>query len=110
MSRGPREGDREVAAILPNGRTVWLQVARPLASAGDLNHLAWLARREGARRRAEIAVQALETERLSASALTAVDELRRTRLGCIRRLSRRIAAGDVNVDARLAKSREELRS
>src|SRR5262249_40418396 len=72
--------------------------------------VARLARREGARRRAEIAVQAFETQQLSASALAAVDELRRGGLGRIRRLSRRIVAGDGKLDARLAKTREDLRS
>src|SRR5262249_47244340 len=110
MSGGPREGGREVAAILPNGRTGWLHVARPLASAEAMNHVARLARREGARRPAESAVQAVGPQELSAAAPCAVAGVRRRGLGRIRGLSRRIVAGDGKLDARLAKTREDLRS
>ena len=110
MSAEPREGDREVAAILPNGRTVWLHVARPLASAGAMNHVARLASAESGRRRAEIAAQASAIERLSTAVVAKTDEVGRARLARIHGLTRRIAAGDRRLDARLRKARAELQS
>jgi len=106
----PPGGARQVTAILPSGRTVWLRVDAPLAPAASANHIALLAEREIDRRRADIASHARATDRLSAAVAASTERLERARLLGARALRRRMVSGDNRLDARLAKVREEFRS
>jgi hypothetical protein len=106
----PPGGTRQLAAILPNGRTVWLRVDRPLAPAASVNHVGRLAEQLAERRQAEIAARAGETERLSTVVAADIERLEETRIARVRAFRRRIAAGHNTLDARLAKARDELRS
>jgi hypothetical protein len=106
----PPGGAREVTAILPSGRTIWLRVDAPLAPATSANHIALLAEREIDRRRADIASQARATERLSTAVAADIERLERAQLARARQLRGRIVSGDNRLDARLAKVREEFQS
>jgi hypothetical protein len=106
----PPGGAREVTAILPTGRAIWLHVDAPLAPAASANHIALLAEREIDRRRADIASQARATERLSTAVAADLERLARAQLARARALRRRIVSGDNRLETRLAKVREEFRS
>ena len=106
----PPVGAREVTAILPSGRTVWLRVDAPLAPATSANHIALLAERELDHRRADIASQVRATERLSNAVAADIERLGRAQVARARALRRRIVSGDNRLDARLAQVRDEFRS
>src|SRR5260221_11629665 len=78
--RGAPQDARQLTAILPNGRTIWLQVDRPLAPAASLDHVAVLTERAVERRQAEIAAQAAASRRLSALIETGAEQRERERL------------------------------
>jgi RNAse (barnase) inhibitor barstar len=106
----PPGGARQLTAILPNGRTIWLRVERPLAPATSANHVARLAERLVERRAASTAAQARETDQLSALVVGQAALLQRARLGRARAFRRRLVARDDKLDQRLRKARDEFHS
>jgi hypothetical protein len=106
----PPGGARQLTAILPNGRTVWLRVDAPLAPAASVNHVALLAERAMDRRQTGIAAQAGATARLASIAAADIERLERAQLARVRALRRRIVSGDNTLDARLSKARDEFRA
>jgi len=99
---------RQLTAILPNGRTIWLRVDRPLAPRAAADHVARLAERFIDRRNAASAAQSRATERLSARISADVRVLSYANVAGARALRRRLAAGDLKLDARLSKARDDL--
>lgn len=106
----PPRGARQLTAILPNGRTLSLRVAAPLAPAVSVNHVAQLAQRLADRGESATVAQVGAIERLSDTVISAAKRLDERRLARARALCRRIVAGDNAVDARLAKARDEFRA
>ncbi|MEO8078743.1 MAG: hypothetical protein ABI818_20630 [Acidobacteriota bacterium] len=106
----PPRGARELTAMLPNGRTVWLRVAAPLAPATAVSHVSQLAETLAERRRSSTIGLAESIERLSKTIVEDAERLERARLARVGALRRRIASADNAVDARLAKARQEFRS
>jgi hypothetical protein len=109
VDRGtPARGTRQVSAILPSGRTIWLEIDRPLAPASALPPVMQMAERSFDRRRADGDVLARAIARLSASIADGAERIERERMAHARTLARRIAGGDNAVDGRLATAREAL--
>jgi hypothetical protein len=101
---------RQLTAILPNGRTIWLRVDPPLAPGAAADHVARLAERIIDRRDAASAAQRRATARLSARIDADVRVFSYAHLARTRALRRRLAAGDMTLDARLSKARDDLQS
>ena len=106
----PPAGARQLSALLPNGRTIWLRVDAPIAPAAAVNHVALLAERAMDRRETRIGAQAGATARLAGLVAADLERMDEGQRGRARALRRRIAAGDNKLDARLSKARDELRS
>lgn len=102
--------ERQLAAILPNGRTVWLQIERPFASATAVDHVASLAEHLAERRQDAIAEQTRATGHLGEVVGATTRRRERARLKRARRLRRTITARHRAVDIRLSKARDELRA
>jgi hypothetical protein len=101
---------RQLTAILPNGRTIWLRVDPPLAPRAAADHVARLAERIIDRRDAASAAQRRATARLSARIDADLRVLSYAHLARTRALRRRLAAGDMKLDARLSKARDDFHS
>jgi hypothetical protein len=99
---------RQLTAILPNGRTIWLRVDPPLAPRAAADHVARLAERLIDRRDAASAAQRRATARLSARIDADVRVLSYAELARTRALRRRLAAGDLKLDVRLSKARDDF--
>ena len=99
----PGGGSGTVAALLPNGRVVWLQVAPPLSSVLSVHQVARLAESSAERRQA--ATRSVSTSIESLSTAIARDSERltdqRVKRGAAAR--RRLAATYGGVDRRLSK-------
>ena len=106
----PPRGVRSLAAILPNGRTIWLKVDSPLASSQALSNLGQLAEHTARWQRSSTHVQGAAITRLSE---TIADDTQRTLdTGLARRqaLRDRIVARNAALDRKLAKAREAHRT
>ena len=103
-------GARQLSALLPNGRTIWLRVDTPLAPASSVDRLAQLAENVAERRESTNAALADAIERLSKTVDRDVERLGEARVTRARQIRRRLAADDNKLDARLAKVREEFQS
>jgi hypothetical protein len=103
-------GARQLTALLPNGRTIWLRVDPPLAPRGAADHVARLAERIIDRREAASAAQRRATGRLSARIAADVRMLSYAQVARGRALRRRLAAGDLRLDLRLSKARDDFHS
>ena len=108
-ARGER-GVRQLSAILPNGRTLWLRVAEPLAPAASLDHLAHLVERAGDGRRAAIAAHVDAIDRLSARVSDDTERLQRGWAARQRESRRRLLAGSRRLEQRFERAWEELQS
>src|SRR5262245_34832406 len=109
MHRGaPPSGARQLTAILPNGRVVWLRVAQPLAPATSVAHLSDLAENDARWRRAGTHAQGSAIRRLAEGVEADVRRLEHARLERVRTLRRRLLAGDIKLDKRLSKEAEAL--
>lgn len=106
----PPAGARQLSAILPNGRTLWLRVDRPLAPAASASHIAGLAERLAGRRAARTAAQARATDRLAALVVAESALLERARLARARAFRRRLVVRRATLDRRLSKARDEFRT
>jgi len=103
----PYRGVRSLAAILPNGRIVWLKVDTSLAPVRALGNLGQLADNTARWRRASLQSQREAIERLSRTIASDTErtlEARITRTGATRR---RIVASNRRLDRKLAKAREK---
>src|SRR5262249_51270329 len=107
---GGDAGVRQLSAILPNGRTVWLRVAEPLASAASLDRLARFSERANDQRRAASAAHVDALDRLSAGLGADTDRLQRAWTKQQRKLVRRLIADNRELEERFEKARNELRS
>ena len=111
IGRGaPPRGARTLAALLPNGRTAWLRVVPALAPAVAANHVALLAQHVAERRQAATLALEEAIDRLAQTAASDAEGLEEARLRRARALRRRIVAGDHDLDRRVTKAAEELRS
>jgi len=106
----PSRGARTLAAILPNGRIVWLRVGPPLASAAAVHHLARVAEHAAHGRRAFTQSQKGSIDRLSETLAADAERISEARLARARRIRRRIVAGDNRLDRRRARAAAEYRS
>lgn len=106
----PPAGARQLNALLPNGKTIWLRVDAPLAPIASLDHVARLAERAMDGRDMRIGAHARTTGRLGRLVAADIARMNQARRARARALGRRIAAGDNRLDARLSKARDELRS
>lgn len=106
----PSRGARTLAAILPNGRIVWLRVDPPLAPAVAVNHLAQVAEHAAHWRRAATQSQNEAVNRLSETVAADAERIGEARLDRVRALRRRIVAGDNRLDRRRARAAAEYRS
>lgn len=111
VDRGaPSRGVRTVSAFLPSGRVVWLRIGPPLAPAVVVNHLAQDVEHAARRRRAAAESQSDAVARLSRTVAAGVKQLSEGKLERARGLRRRIVAGDLKVDRKLAKAATEYRA
>jgi hypothetical protein len=111
LRRGaPSRGARTLAAILPNGRVVWLRLGPPLAPAVSLNHLAQAAENATRWRQAAAQHQSEAIDGLSRALAADAERFSDAKLERARALRRRMVVGDRRLDRRLARAREEHRS
>lgn len=110
VHRGAPRGARQLTAILPNGRIVWLHVGTPLAPAASVDRLARLADDAAERRVSESGVQRDALTRLAKTVEEDTARLDQTRLDRAAALRRRIAAADIALDTRVSKARDEFQA
>lgn len=104
----PLRGARQVAAILPNGRTLWLGIDPPLASAASVDRFAHWADRTATERAYGIRSRSEALDRLARGLADEVERLEAKRLGRVEAFRRRLVAGNRKLDTQLSKAREEL--
>jgi hypothetical protein len=104
------QGARDIAAILPNGRTVWLRVDRPLAPAATADRLAQTVEHRARWGRAAARAQSEAIARLARTVAEGADRLEQERVDRRRALRRRVFVGDDTVDRKLAKAAAEHRT
>jgi len=110
-SRGaPPRGARQLTAILPNGRTVWLHADAPLAPAAAADHLARLSDDVAERRLSDTVALRRSIERLASSVAGETERAERAWLERARAFRRRIVAADIKLDERISKARDEFRA
>ena len=111
ISRGaPPRGARQLGAILPNGRTLWLRVPRALAPSASVSQLAETAERLGEWRREHTAIQSEAIDRLAKTVVADAERIQQARLASDAVLRRRMLASQIRLDERLSKARDEIRS
>jgi hypothetical protein len=91
------------AAVLPNGRVVWLQVAPSLASVRSVDQVAGLAESSALRRQAATRAVGTAVESLSTTITRDAERLNATRVKRKGAARRRLVATFVAVDRRLSK-------
>jgi len=100
----PARGSRGLTAILPNGRTVWLDVSPALQSAAGVRRVAWVTRQRAAQRRALASLNNAALERLSQTVAEDAARLTSDKLARTRRLRRRLVARYNRLDRRVTKA------
>lgn len=105
-SRTPYRGVRSLAAILPNGKIVWLKVDSSLAPARALGNLGQLADNTARWRRASLQSQREAIERLSRTIVSDTERTLDARIARTGAARRRIVASNRRLDRKLAKARE----
>lgn len=110
VDRGQAGGARQLTAILPNGRTVWLRVNRPLSPLASATDIARLAERSIERRASRNTAQARAIARRSAGLVAAAAIMERARLARARALRRRVVASHKKLDRRLLEARDAFRA
>ena len=106
----PYRGVRSLAAILPNGRIVWLRVDSSLAPVRALGNLGQLADNTARWRRASVQSQSEAIERLSRTIASDTERTLDARVARTGATRRRIVASNRRLDRKLAKAREEHRA
>ncbi len=106
----PYRGVRSLAAILPNGRIVWLRVDESLAPVRALGNLGQLADNTARWRRASVQSQSEAIERLSRTIASDTERTLDARIARTGATRRRIVASNRRLDRKLAKAREEHRA
>jgi hypothetical protein len=106
--RGTPRGARQLSALLPNGRTIWLRVDRAFAPVSATRELAQFAASVARRRRSETSALAAAIARLSKVVEADADRLEKAKLHTARRFRRRLVAADHKLDVRLSRAREEF--
>jgi hypothetical protein len=106
----PPRGARQLTAILPNGRTLWLRVASPLAPAATVSQIAQLAETIAERDHVATVAHASAFDRLSRTVTDDTERIAQGRLEQAKALRRRIVDADHKVDVRLEKAREDFRA
>ncbi|HEX4567257.1 MAG TPA: hypothetical protein VH138_11535, partial [Vicinamibacterales bacterium] len=107
---GGEAGVRQLSAILPNGRTVWLRAAEPLAPAASLERLARLGERANDHGRAAIGAHVDAIDRLAAQLRADTGRLQGAWAKRQRESSARLIADTRELEKRFEKARDELRS
>lgn len=105
-----RRGVRNVSAILPNGRIVWLRVAPNLAPAASLRAAASAANRAAQWRRAEAAANQYGIHRLARSLAGEAEKISDAHVERRAWLRREAVAGDDRIARRLTKAGAAFRS
>jgi hypothetical protein len=105
----PLRSSRTLAAILPNGRVLWLDVGPAPATAASLARLADLARGTLRRRRAALQRQRIAIALVARLSAGAARRVARAKVARSRALRRQLTARTHAIDRRLAKARETLR-
>jgi hypothetical protein len=105
-----RRGARQVSAILPNGKVVWLRVAPELAPAASLRDAADAADEAAQSRAVEAAVNAYGIRRLATTLTRDVRTISGNKLDRLERLRRESLRGDERVAKRLSKARDQFRA
>jgi len=105
----PARGPRGLTAILPNGRTVWLEVSPALQSAAGMRRLAWRTQQRAVQRRALASWNSAALERLSQTVAEDAARLTNEKLGRVRRLRRRLVIRYNRLDRRVTKAAAEYR-
>ena len=106
----PYRGVRSLAAILPNGRIVWLRVDESLAPVRALGNLGQLADNTARWRHASVQSQREAIERLSRTIASDTERTLDARVARTGATRRRIVASHRRLDRKLAKAREEHRT
>jgi hypothetical protein len=111
LHRGaPPRGVRQLTAILPNGRTVWLHVDAPLAPAVSVDQLARLSDGVAERRLSDTVALRGSIDRLANTIAADTARAEQARLERARAFRRRIVAADIKLDQRVSKARDEFQS
>ena len=103
----PYRGVRSLAAILPNGRIVWLKVDSALAPVRALGNLGQLADNTARWRNASLQSQREAIERLSRTIASDTERTLDARIARTGATRRRIVASNRRLDRKLAKAREK---
>ena len=103
----PYRGVRSLAAILPNGRIVWLKVDTSLAPVRALGNLGQLADNTARWRNASLQSQREAIERLSRTIASDTERTLDARIARTGATRRRIVASNRRLDRKLAKAREK---
>jgi hypothetical protein len=103
-------GARQLTAILPNGRSVWLHVDAPLAPAAAVDQFARLSDDVAERRLSGTVALRASIDRLAQSVAAETERAEQARLDRARALRRRIVAADVKLDERVSKARDEFQA
>ena len=103
----PYRGVRSLAAILPNGRIVWLRVDESLAPVRALGNLGQLADNTARWRNASLQSQREAIERLSRTIASDTERTLDARIARTGATRRRIVASNRRLDRKLATAREK---
>jgi hypothetical protein len=106
----PLGGGRQLTAILPNGRTLWLGLDEPIASAAVVDDVARQAEQSARQRARRALTDSRSIQRLARSLGSEIERSEKERLARVEAFRRRIVAGDRTLDEKLSKAREELHS
>jgi RNAse (barnase) inhibitor barstar len=104
----PPGGARQLSAILPNGRTIWLQVDAPLAPAATVAQLAHTAEVAADQRQSGSLAQREAIDRVASTLAAETGRVDEARLERARALRRRIVRSGITLDTRLSKARDEF--
>jgi hypothetical protein len=105
----PARGSRGLTAVLPNGRTVWLEVSPALSSAAQIRRFASIARQRAQQRSLATSWNNAAIERLAQSIAGDAARLTGEHLARHRQLRRRLVARYNRLDRRVTKAAEAYR-
>jgi hypothetical protein len=105
----PARGERQLTAILPSGRVVWLRVTPALASVSSVRDLASRGAASSQERRAALLRQRASLARLARSADADARRLSQAQVRRARTLRQRLAAGAMRLERRFATARDANR-
>lgn len=105
----PARGSRGLTAVLPNGRTVWLEVSPALPSAAEIRRVARNTQQRAERRGLVASLNHAALERLTESIAADAERLTGEKLARVRKLRRRLVTRYNRLDRRITKATNEYR-